>query len=105
MAETIRGVVAGAVRKRKRREILGAILAGVLIVAPCFGLGYWFGGLGPRARLAELETVIYLGTREFHVAGTELKQYVVSYLRGDKVVEVPTYSPEARDRVIERLGR
>jgi hypothetical protein len=49
-------------------------------------------------------TPIYLDTREFSIAGGGV-QYVVTALDGWELIEIPTYSPEARDRVIERLGR
>ena len=103
MATTVRGVVEAASRRAKRREILGAVLAALLIVGPTFGLGWWFGWRSGRQRI-RIELPLYLDTREFSIAGGGV-QYVVSYLRGDEVVEVPTYSPEARDRVIERLTR
>jgi hypothetical protein len=77
-------------------ENSAVVMVGLLLVAVLVVLGIW--GI-PRE-----PTPIYLDTREFSIAGGGV-QYVVSYLRGDEVVEVPTYSPEARDRVIERLTR
>ena len=101
MADMAQRIMAEHRRRSRRRELGGAVGACMLLVFT-FGTGL---GMGRYIWRSREPSALYLGTREFHVAGTELKQYVVSYLRGDKVVEVPTYSPEARDRVIERLGR
>ena len=82
--------------KSRLAENGAIVVVGLLLVAVLVVLGIW--GI-PRE-----PAPLYLDTREFNIAGGGT-QYVVSYLRGDEVVEVPTYSPEARDRVIERLGR
>lgn len=87
------------------------VLLGIYIAIFLTGFFIWvFTGCSGEAS-PEVSRIHILSTREYSVAvpahheGQVPKQYVVRYVLSGELREIPTYSEDERDQLIEWLGR